>query len=434
MNNFKEKPFEYLKKSGRAYDKETIQNWYIARAFVLDLLEKEEVAFEPDSTEHLHVVAYIDDDRPLMLSVVRHVALYAHFPNFQEEDEQGVPSNRTVITIVSKNTDIKDELENEEYLCNLPKYCRYSEPEKATENPCSYIDIEINVVKTFAEEPDANNKVKLISIHAKDVEDFLDTVKDKDKDVFSIDTRRAVYASRLYKVGVMFQNIPSEDIHCAERYSLALDIFQYRVLSKKFEKMVDDDWDGMKQTKIKEKISNILCSDCFLLRERSIMLLAKKDKKKDKQTKGADDKDMVKKKSNPIKRLFDYLSDRERKKARELWEKNNEALSRSEHVRWVVEKLILGYRPLDEKERIHDELLHVRFKNKEKRKKYRDSLKQNETKPAHIDLCSYRNLRRTNPDDMKYDSFLILAIPFINEKVKLEPITSAKQEESRLLE
>ena len=36
----------------------------------------------------------------------------------------------------------------------------------------------------------------------------------------------------------------------------------------------------------------------------------------------------------------------------------------------------------------------------------------------HIDLCSYRELRRVNPDDMKYDCFLMLAIPKILEKVK----------------
>ena len=454
MNNYKEKPFEYLtKKSGGNYKEETIRNWYIARAYVLHLLKQKDIAFKPDSTGHLHVVAYIDDDRPLMLSVVRHMALYAHFLNFQEEDEQGLPSNRTVITIVSNDTNIKSELEKEEHLCNLPKYCKYSEPGKATENPNSYIDIEINVVRSFPEESDANNEEKLIRIHAADVLAFLDTVKDEDKDndIFSIDTRMAVYASRLYQVGVVFQNIPSEDIHCAERYSLALDIFQYKVLSKKFEKMVNDDWAGMKQTKIKEKISNIFCSDCFSLRENSIILQTDKDKEKDKRTKGADElpnvkdeekadpngrpgnqpdeKDKAKKKSNSMKRLFEYLSDRERKKVRNLWEKNNEALSRSEHVRWVVEKLILGYRPLDEKERFHDDSLHVQFKNKDKRKKYRDSLKQM-ADPAHIDLCSYRNLRRTNPDDMKYDSFLMLAIPFIIQKVKSETHTSTKEKEN----
>jgi hypothetical protein len=89
----------------------------------------------------------------------------------------------------------------------------------------------------------------------------------------------------------------------------------------------------------------------------------------------------------------------------------------SEHARWIVEKLIMGYRPLNEGERYHDETLHAQFKNKEKRKKYRDSLKRNDQDPAHIDLCSYRDLRRINPDDMKYDSFLMLAIPKILKRL-----------------
>ena len=51
------------------------------------------------------------------------------------------------------------------------------------------------------------------------------------------------------------------------------------------------------------------------------------------------------------------------------------------------------------------------------RKEYRDSLKKEIGERAHIDLCSYSDLRRVNPDDMKYDSFLMLAIPNILAKV-----------------
>ena len=98
----------------------------------------------------------------------------------------------------------------------------------------------------------------------------------------------------------------------------------------------------------------------------------------------------------------------------EAWEKNNEALSISEHERWVVEKLIMGFSPLDKDERIKDERLFGNAK-----KQYRKALKchQKESGTPHIDLCSYRDLRRVNPDDMKYDSFLMLAIPKILEKL-----------------
>ena len=95
-----------------------------------------------------------------------------------------------------------------------------------------------------------------------------------------------------------------------------------------------------------------------------------------------------------------------------LWAKYNEALSKSEHARWVVEKLIMGFRPLNEEERLEDETLST---NKKRRKEYRDGLKKNAAKLAHIDLCSYSDLRRVDPDNMKYDSFLMLAIPKILE-------------------
>jgi hypothetical protein len=77
----------------------------------------------------------------------------------------------------------------------------------------------------------------------------------------------------------------------------------------------------------------------------------------------------------------------------------------------------MGYRPFSHEERYYDEQLHVQFKNKEKKKAYRDNLKRRDCDPAHIDLCSYRDLRRINPDDLKFDSFLMLAIPKILEEV-----------------
>ena len=84
---------------------------------------------------------------------------------------------------------------------------------------------------------------------------------------------------------------------------------------------------------------------------------------------------------------------------------NLESLARCEHARWNVEKLLLGFRPLSEKEHLEDEQLFGRD-----RAAYRKSLKN---QGIHIDLCSYRDLRRINPGDMKYDSFLMVAMPRI---------------------
>ena len=147
--------------------------------------------------------------------------------------------------------------------------------------------------------------------------------------------------------------------------------------------MVSKEWSTMSLSKLKENISNILCADCFALREACLK-----------------------------KAVKNY------KRNKKVWAKYNEQLSVSEHARWVVEKLVMGYRPLNSKERYHDEMLHVQFKNKDKKKNYRDSLKRIDSDPAHIDLCSYRDLRRINPDDLKFDSFLMLAIPNILTKVK----------------
>ena len=103
----KERPLEYLRhKNGDSYSAETIRNWYVARAYVLDRLKS--VAIGPTSNEHLHVV--VASDSPLMLSAVREVALLAHFANFDEASGR----NRSVITIVSNKDNIVEELKKEE--------------------------------------------------------------------------------------------------------------------------------------------------------------------------------------------------------------------------------------------------------------------------------------------------------------------------------
>ena len=48
-----------------------------------------------------------------------------------------------------------------------------------------------------------------------------------------------------------------------------------------------------------------------------------------------------------------------------------------------------------------------------RRAAFSKQLKNNAAHPAHIDICSYRDLCRVDPDSLKYDSFLMLAIPLI---------------------
>lgn len=375
MKKIIEKPFGYLRRreNGKKFEEGTVENWYVARVFILDRLK--DIAFKPDSNEHLHVV--IMDDSPLMLCVVRQIALSAHYINHNEEADDESMRNRTVVTLVSKNPDIKKELEKEEYLCNLPKYCKYSESTSTTENENSYIDIEIQIIPEVSEE----EKRKCNFVFSEDdVKDFCKQKISEGVDILSIDTRKAFYTNRIYSLGTVIDNLPAEDIHSASRYVLALNVFQYSRLKEAPKPLLEGHIQG-NPSKVKEALSNIFCSDSFESRHQSIKLCSNGDKKRE----------------------------------RYLWEENIEALSKSEHARWVVEKLIMGYSPLNTQQRFKDESL---FYDAKKKAQYRKSLKDNANAPTHIDLCSYRDLRRINPNDMKYDSFLMLAIPKILEKIK----------------
>lgn len=370
-----ERPFECLRRMAddTAYSRETVRNWYKARTLVQNRLQ--DIAFAPDSQEHLHVV--LSGDSPQMLSVARQVALSAHYVNFDEAAEEA-RQNRTVVTVVSRRPDIKAELEREEYLCQLPKYCRFAGSDGHVDNPHSYVDIEIRIVKRMDDVARDEHAVKM-EFSQEDVEAFF-AEADADDSIFTIDTRKAVYASRMYDIGTAITNLPAEDIHCAERYKLALDIFQYKKLEDDLEPMFEGLDAATPLNVVKEKLSNVFCADCFESREKSLMKNQKDNAKKRHQ----------------------------------YWVENNEALSKSEHARWVAEKLVMGYSPLNDEQRFEDERLsysHV------KRAQFRKAIKRQQQYPAHIDLCSYADLRRIQPDDLKYDSFLMLAIPRILDRV-----------------
>lgn len=382
MSRIEEKPFGMLRKSdGQPFSEETVKNWYIARSFVLEQLAKmeEKIAITPNSNNHLHVV--VRGDHARMLAIVRQVALFAHYVNFDEENEDVTKKNRTVITIVSHDPDIREKLMAEEYLCNLPKYCAFKYNDSYTLNMDSFIDIEIHVVKDY---PEDSQEAALLSV----CQEMVDTYwyKRQQEHFDAIDTRMAFFTDKVYHIGETIDNLPSEDIHCAKRYAMALKVFRHQKLTITPENIFSD---NDSQAVIREKLSNIFCSDCFKSRQRSVMAYSEEKKRNGEQVKRLDD----------------------------LWEDMNNALSRSEHARWVVEKLIMGYSPLSSQQRMRDEDLSYDAK---KRSQYRKELKRDIRQLAHIDLCSYRDLRRINPDNMKYDSFLMLAIPRILERMKRE--------------
>ena len=371
----RERPFEYLRRrdTNEPFPGDTVRNLYVARAYVLDILK--DTSFAPGSCAHLRAV--VDGDCPLLLAVVRQLALSAHYPNFVEYDpfDRLVCLNRTVITVVTQKEtdDILGELGKEENLGNLLQYAKTTVFGKV-EHADSYLDVELEIVR----ERPAGAGFVLIT------EDEIDTfVKAHDPDeIFTIDTRKAIYANRVYSLGTVIDNLPYEDIHSAGRYNRALDTFRYKVLQdKKGLQLISSKWNDL--TTVRNGLSNVICTDCFESRELAV------------------------KQQYPGRRK---LNEQERNA---IWEKNNEALSLSEHGRWVVEKLILGFSPLNEQERTAYGSLFGK-----RRAAYSRQLKNNAAHPAHIDICSYRDLCRIDPDSLKYDSFLMLAIPLILDKIR----------------
>lgn len=373
MKQLIEKPFEHLrKKSGEHFDTAVIRNLYIARAYALKLLKDITLKhrFMPGDDKRLHVVFDGTDAR--MLTVARQIAMSAHFANFQEEAYEDHPANRTVLSFVTHESDIKQRLSQEEFLGNLPLYCKIVNADGSVENEHSFIDIEIHICPEI---PGFHHDEVGLVINNAEVAKYFDSVPAGDDSVFSIDTSKAYYTNQMYRIGETIDNLPYEDIHDTNRYAMALNIYQFVKLKSKPEPMFEAEPEPCKQHKVLEALSNIFCSDCFELRINSLQANSKA-----------------------------VTAD---------WLKHNKALSVSEHARWSVEKLIMGYRPLNADERFHDECLRIHIKSKERLKKYRESLKRTDSILAHVDLCSYRDLRRINPDNLKYDSFLMLSIPKI---------------------
>ena len=372
----RERPFEYLRRqqTGEPFEQETVKNWYIARSFVLEKLKQ--ISFAPGTSRHLDVV--IEADTPLMLAVLRHVALYAHYPNFIEYDALGNLAclNRTCITLISnRDADaVVADLKGEECLCNLLDCCKHT-VYGDVKNADSYLDVEVVIAHQAGEDIDC------LRISENDVKSYIESLSEES--VYSIDTRKAVFASQVYMLGGVIDNIPYEDVNDASRYTQALDTFQYRILSgNKGLQLVSSDW-GSRPMAARNGISNIFCTDCFASRELAIKSLCPN---------------------------YDKLGVKERMS---LWEKYNNPLSLSEHNRWTVEKLIMGFKPLSSRQRTEYESLF-----EAKRVAYGKMLKSNAASAAHIDICSYKDLRRIDPDSLKYDSFLMMAIPLILDKVR----------------
>ena len=87
------------------------------------------------------------------------------------------------------------------------------------------------------------------------------------------------------------------------------------------------------------------------------------------------------------------------------------ALSRCEHNRWNMEKLLIGYSPCDKS--TYDELLGYLQKGMIKEYKSRKKELKKLTTKVHPDICSCNKLKTIDPDAISYDETLNAAIPDI---------------------
>lgn len=343
-------------------NKEEVENWYKARHYVLDLMEPlDGKGIRSDSSDYVHVL--VDKVTPLTLAVIRQICLIAHYPNYDED----TGSNRTIITICDKQAEIAfEKVKAHPYLGNLLNYCQcgiHGKIEKG-EDKNQPLDIAFEFIPDNNPQKSGKNEHEFI-IKAAEIEK---AVAGYDK--FYMDVTKGMLVNMVYNTGVDIDNLPACDNANINRYSTALNVFCYKLRSAK----IRETWlrdTGLKEDgtygliAVKNQLSSVFCSDCFASKMRSM----------------ANVKDM----SATI-----------------------DTLARCEHTRWNAEKLIMGFTPLLQEDWYQLESCFGGERNALIKK-----WKKDEENPRHIDLCSNKDLRRVNPADIKYDYFLMLAMPQI---------------------
>lgn len=380
----------------KVFDATEAKLWYQARHFVMEELSpidrywddeegQENDGISPGCKTHLHFV--VDSIKEEMIAVVRQICLLAHYPNFS--DETG--SNRTIITFCLESISNNDLLQIKG-LGNLLNNCRCtieSEERKTRINNNSNrnnylsLDIEFEFLKCKITDIKSEKNEILRTIEYKAVKESFD------KNIIpqeGIDVSKGMLVNMVYNTGATINNLSACDNENVARYSTALNVFCYNLkheeIEKKWKESAKPKKDGSyKPLDIKNQLSSIFCADCFESRLKGIL-----DTKK--------------------KSVYEFLLTDFETVMKRIRDKNTiNALVRCEHARWNVERLILGYRPL-KKEELYDIECSFGQDRKDKIKKYKNDFK-------HIDLCSSKNLRRLNPADVKYDYFLMLAMPQI---------------------
>lgn len=432
----------------KEFGDEVVSGWYRARDYVLSKLDDVQSwgsdGIAASSSERVHIV--IDCVDPMAFYIARHAALALHFPNFNEGDGVSqAPSNSTVITLLynrKKYPDIITELHREEYLCNLTDLCKCTlkmvEKEdkgkglkvisENVKNPNSFVGVELELLgfdnDDFGYEANEKGGMEVVHVCRKVIEEVKNRKCDCDKcDSNKSDCKLNVTHARrvnmVYQVGADIDNLPLDDPNISDRYSRALLYFCYQQSKGKTlekwneiaEYTNEDDKKGtLYQIKLRNKLSNVFCADCFVTRLKSLFdHNARKDMQKVIKMAYCSEKDVKKNENFDYKtvrittKMLNYMIENHEKDLLMLVGNNLKAMARCEHARWNVEKLILGFSPFSPQE--HYEY-NCRFGSS--RSSYRNGLKKN--KGHHINLCSYEDLYRIEPDNMKYDSFLMLAM------------------------
>lgn len=379
----------------KVFDTHEAELWYMARHFVMEELSpidrywdnvKKEAqdGIGPDSNKHVHIV--VDSIEEEMIAVVRQICLLAHYPNFDEASG----ANRTVITFCLDNVD-KNVVRNIKGLGNLMDharcwvsckegYCRINY--NGYRNDHLPLDIGFEFVDEKIDDYKEDNKL-LRKIKFADVKASFERYQ---KPSEGIDISKGMLVNMVYNTGATIDNLPACDNENVARYSTALNVFCYNLkweeIKKTWNKSAKQQNDGSYRVlDIKNQLSSIFCADCFETRLKGIL-----DTKK--------------------KTVYEYLLNDFETVMKKMREQDTiNALVRCEHARWNVERLIMGFEPL-EKEELYDIECCFDQERKGKIRKYKNAFK-------HIDLCSNKNLRRINPADVKYDYFLMLAMPQI---------------------
>lgn len=367
---------------GKIYNESERNLWYKARSFVLTHLQPlDGDGIGVGSNDHVHVIF----DRPTLnaLAIARQISLIAHYPNYNEQDGR----NRTIITFYDcENLDVTSINETVDF-GHLFEYCLYSkngdsfnkEYQDASRNNKLPIDVEFEFLD--AKYVDTNFLDGQIVIKSQEVDSYFETCKETELEV-----TKGMLVSMVYQTGAPIDNLPACDNDNVARYATALNVFCYNL---RIDEIVKE-WcngakiqenGGYKPIDVKNQLSSIFCADCFEARLRGLL--------------------DTRNKSLSEYLLYDFgyvmekISDQD----------TINALAQCEHNRWNVERLILGYSPLDEMD-----LFKIESCFGQERK---DVIKNLKKDFRHIDLCSNKDLRRLNPGDVKYDYFLMLAMPQI---------------------